>query len=74
MGKFEHDLKIAEIGEEKTIDFFKSRNVYRIEDVRGDEFWREHDVDFIITENDGNIYKIETKTDTLAHKTRQYCI
>ena len=68
--KFEIDLKVGEIGEEIALDFFKNnKGIYKVEDVRDNEFWRDKDVDFIITTIEGIIFTIEVKSDTMAHRT-----
>lgn len=68
--KFEIDLKVGEIGEEIALEFFQNnKGIYKVEDVRDSEFWRDKDVDFIITTIEGIIFTIEVKSDTMAHRT-----
>lgn len=70
MGNFKIDLKVGKIGEEKCLNFLnENEKVYETVDVRNDKFWQMHDVDFIATLKNGEIIKIEVKTDTLAHIT-----
>ena len=69
--KFLSDLEFGKIGEEKTLEYLYSRNfTQEVIDVRDDDFWRDNDVDFILICKDGDILKIETKTDRIAHKSK----
>ena len=69
MGNFREDIETGKIGEKKTLDFLNSLDMtYRVEDVTEDELWQKLDVDFLQIVKDGEIYRIEVKTDTIAHK------
>ena len=47
--KFLSDIKVGEIGEEKTLEYLYSRDfTQEVIDVRDDDFWRDNDVDFIL--------------------------
>lgn len=66
--KFMIDLKTGEIGEVKTIEYLQKENFTQdIVDVRDNKFWRDNDVDFILICKNGDLLKIEVKTDTQAH-------
>ena len=48
--KFLSDIKVGEIGEEKTLEYLYSRDfTQEVIDVRDDDFWRDNDVDFIFS-------------------------
>lgn len=69
--KFLSDIKVGEIGEEKTLEYLYSRDfTQEVIDVRDDDFWRDNDVDFILICKDGDILKIEIKTDMIADKSK----
>lgn len=68
MGDFKKDIETGRIGEKKTLDFLNSLDItYHVEDVTEDKLWMGLDVDFIYITKNGEIYKIEVKTDTIAH-------
>lgn len=62
---FKDSLKVGEMGEEKILDYLQqSLTVDRIMDVRGDEHYRDVDVDLVVKMTSGEELKIEIKTDT----------
>ena len=68
--KFNNDLHIGEIGEEKIYNYLTSLEFTQfVLDVRKDEFFQQLDVDFVHCDKEGNFRKIEVKTDTMAHRT-----
>lgn len=70
MNKFQQDLKIGNVGEEVIFNFLeKNKATKTILDVRNDKFFQELDIDFIQETKQGEVRKIEVKTDTIAHKT-----
>lgn len=70
MNKFQQDLKTGNIGEEIILEFLKENKATKsVLDVRNDKFFQDIDTDFIQETLQNEIYKIEVKTDTLAHKT-----
>lgn len=70
MGNFKEDLKFGKIGEMVTLNYLNSLDtIHHVDDVTEDELWMGLDVDFISYSIYGDIYRIEVKSDRLAHKT-----
>ena len=70
MGDFYIDMKRGEVGEEIVYDLLKKgKNCIDVIDVRGYDYFRGIDVDFIQIKSDGEPLKIEVKTDLQAHST-----
>lgn len=70
MNKFQQDLRTGNIGEEIISSFLKRNTLTKIVlDVRNDKLFQELDIDFIQETLQGEIRKIEVKTDMMAHKT-----
>jgi hypothetical protein len=68
--KFQQDLKTGEIGEQKVWEYLLGLSITQmLYDVRTDKFFQRLDIDFIHCDKEGEIRKIEVKTDTMAHRT-----
>lgn len=62
---FVQSFKVGSIGEEHILQYLQeSDTVEDIQDVRSDKAYQKIDVDFVITMTNGEVFKIEVKTDT----------
>lgn len=67
---FRADNKFGELGENIIYNYlWKHKSTLKIVDVSKDKWFQQFDIDFLQVTNDGNINKIEVKTDRLADKT-----
>ena len=65
------DLDYGAIGEHKAwIEFLESDLVKNVLDVRKDEYFQKKDIDFLILGTNYSVTKIEVKTDSKGHTTR----
>lgn len=68
--KFLSDIDFGEVGEMVTWNILtKLQNVSNIMDVRSDKRSQDDDIDFIVQYTNKQVYKIEVKTDRMAHET-----
>lgn len=71
--KFYADLQYAEIGEALVWQMLNECEITDyVEDVRKDVRYQALDIDFVLHKTDGNIMKIEVKTDRLGHRTGNF--
>lgn len=69
--RFEPDKAMAVLGEEKAWwQMINSPKTKSVLDVRKDAYFQEKDVDFLQQTIDGDINKVEVKSDRQAHETR----
>ena len=68
--KFNSDLQYGKAGEYIIYQYLLFQpNTSQLINVTDDEFFQENDIDFVWETVSGKVYKIELKTDRLAHKT-----
>lgn len=67
--QFEKDLNVGSIGERVVREWLENRKSTRqVVDVRQDKRSQQEDIDFLVENYKRQFYKVEVKTDRVAHK------